>query len=511
MFHIHSKQKVRVSWVGGVASRATDWTIHHKYSMKSSTSCYVGVKPWEGSLVKLYESGLRPTKSTHPLLQETAESAGVTPVSWTTLSPHLHPLGAGVPQARAERKCWQIDSLCALTCLLAKERNCHIVDFAGGTGPLGLPLAAMVPGVRVTIVDIKRRSLDIAKQRATAAGLDNVDFFEGDIRAFTEPFDIGVALHACGDASDLVIERCVEANARWVVCPCCTGKLSESRTNVFRFAVTGDNASRISYPRSAAVAKVLAAEAYDFLACAADVSDAHLLAGDRGCLRRLCKSYLEMDRQEWAREHGYACHVTRMARTEASPKADILYGWPLERPPSDAVDLALLSHYSSSSESDEAMAAALRLGFGSANPAQPEQGQINECASADQTLGTGKKESQSPPLCGDASDSVGTASSGKATAKVSSSSPASHLGGALGASEWTDQELEDMQSTLREMKPGDSLDLRLCNPRRRRLAHYTAQELGLEHETIQKGVVRVKCPLSVASIDIAGPPAAVLS
>ena len=61
-----------------------------------------------------------------------------------------------------------------------------------------------------------------------------------------------------------------------------------------------------------------------------------------------------------------------------------------------------------------------------------------------------------------------------------------------------------MQSTLREMKPGDSLDLRLRNPRRRRLAHYTAQELGLEHDhpkrrracevPVERGVHRYRRP-----------------
>ena len=63
-----------------------------------------------------------------------------------------------------------------------------------------------------------------------------------------------------------------------------------------------------------------------------------------------------------------------------------------------------------------------------------------------------------------------------------------------------------MASTLRDIKPGDAVDLRLRNPRRRRLAHYIAQELGLEHETIRKGVVRVKRLLIVGGIDIVDPP-----
>ena len=36
----------------------------------------------------------------------------------------------------------------------------------------------------MTIVELKRRSLDIARERAADAGLTNVRFFEGDIEAY---------------------------------------------------------------------------------------------------------------------------------------------------------------------------------------------------------------------------------------------------------------------------------------------------------------------------------------
>uniref|UniRef100_A0A0D3JIL2 Methyltransferase domain-containing protein n=2 Tax=Emiliania huxleyi TaxID=2903 RepID=A0A0D3JIL2_EMIH1 len=87
----------------------------------------------------------------------------------------------------------------------AGGRRWHLVDFAGGCGPLGLPLAAMLPHCTVTIVELKARSLEIARGRAAAAGLTNVRFVCGDLGAFHEPFDVGLALHACGTASDLVL------------------------------------------------------------------------------------------------------------------------------------------------------------------------------------------------------------------------------------------------------------------------------------------------------------------
>ena len=86
-----------------------------------------------------------------------------------------------------------------------------------------MPLAAMLPHCTVTIVELKARSLEIARGRAAAAGLTNVRFVCGDLGAFDEPFDVGLALHACGTASDLVLRACVAARACFVVCPCCTG------------------------------------------------------------------------------------------------------------------------------------------------------------------------------------------------------------------------------------------------------------------------------------------------
>jgi hypothetical protein len=72
-----------------------------------------------------------------------------------------------------------------------------------------------------------------------------------------------------------------------------------------RSAHDGGRISR-RYPRSAPFRAALSPAEYDFLACAADVSDESLLTGKRGLLRRLCKAYLEQDRALHAAEHGYA-------------------------------------------------------------------------------------------------------------------------------------------------------------------------------------------------------------
>lgn len=61
----------------------------------------------------------------------------------------------------------------------------------------------------------------------------NLDYFIGR-------FDIGVCLHACGVATDLVLQCCLDKNASFVICPCCYGNIQNThtvtypRSNVFR-------------------------------------------------------------------------------------------------------------------------------------------------------------------------------------------------------------------------------------------------------------------------------------
>ena len=60
---------------------------------------------------------------------------------------------------------------------------------------------------------MKQRSLDLAATRAAAAGLTNVQTWCGDITEYDAPFGLGLALHACGEASDLAMRACVDAGA----------------------------------------------------------------------------------------------------------------------------------------------------------------------------------------------------------------------------------------------------------------------------------------------------------
>ncbi len=57
----------------------------------------------------------------------------------------------------------------------------RILDLGCGSGVLGLTLAAEWPGSRVTLADISRDALALARENATALEIENVGFLESDL------------------------------------------------------------------------------------------------------------------------------------------------------------------------------------------------------------------------------------------------------------------------------------------------------------------------------------------
>ena len=60
--------------------------------------------------------------------------------------------------------------------------------------------------------------------------------FQCNLTNFADQFEIGVSLHACGTATDLMLAQCYTAGASYVVCPCCYGAIRPT--------------GAITYPRS---------------------------------------------------------------------------------------------------------------------------------------------------------------------------------------------------------------------------------------------------------------------
>ena len=112
-----------------------------------------------------------------------------------------------------------------------------LVDLCAGKSPLGLLSAALVlqPGWRVVVVDRDAARVDAARRAAIGVDcvVDIVVASVGDdqVHALVATADIVVALHACGAASDAVIDAVGLARpAHLLLVPCCYGAHPKSAT-----------------------------------------------------------------------------------------------------------------------------------------------------------------------------------------------------------------------------------------------------------------------------------------
>ena len=168
--------------------------------------------------------------------------------------------------ARALRKRVQVESFYVLLSQMlpppvpekdgaSRSGKKTVVDFGCGSGNLALPLAALMPHVNFVGVDMNARSIEIMRGKAAAAGLDNVTCETARIEEYTGAYDVAVALHACGNATDMAMEHAVLNNAAYLMCPCCVGKLKFSLAGGTSTSSTpGTAAARVlpavTHPRS---------------------------------------------------------------------------------------------------------------------------------------------------------------------------------------------------------------------------------------------------------------------
>lgn len=248
-----------------------------------------------------------------------------------------------------------------------KEQKIYtIVDFGGGSGHLSIPLALLFPMCRIVCVDLGERSLQLLHQKVTQCGIShdkhtaiqnetsststtepqirsaqiqataaipNLYTFHGAADTYPDTFDIAVALHLCGEATDVVLRMAGQQQAMVVAAPCCVGKLSGRSRNPYIFVATGQNKPTIHYPQSQQFETVLGVTntmEYDWnaLAQAADYSDTMECRSSRNAARRTAKALLETDRRLFLEEtYAYRTALTRMEPWEATPKNDILLAW----------------------------------------------------------------------------------------------------------------------------------------------------------------------------------------
>ena len=278
---------------------------------------------------------------------------------------------------RARRKRWQVESFALVLRELSLTQTqsdppLTVVDFGAGSGALVLPLAFCFPKMRFVAVEMKQRSCDLLMRRAAAAKLKNVTPRVTMIENFHDPFDVGVALHACGNATDHVLVKSVLNKAHFAVSPCCIGKLKFSVKGGNSFGEEGkdwtrgrgdvdrnvENAQKpddiqnkdiskerginpagsvlcvqITHPRSSWMSKQLPdSNDFSLLACAADTG--HAGEGDSAerivQIGRRAKVHVELDRAQAAREQGYEVVAVSIIEGANSPpnKNHMLIGAP---------------------------------------------------------------------------------------------------------------------------------------------------------------------------------------
>ena len=141
--------------------------------------------------------------------------------------------------------------------LISNRSELVLVDAAAGKSYLGLLAAKLIFETLDRPVRVVAIEADLQRVEKSREGLERLETRVpvqilgsdvADFRAWPEQPSIVAALHACGPATDSIIDRAVEAGARvLLLVPCCTSRQVPS------FARADAAAKRLRIPRQAPV------------------------------------------------------------------------------------------------------------------------------------------------------------------------------------------------------------------------------------------------------------------
>ncbi|XP_054846074.1 glutathione S-transferase C-terminal domain-containing protein [Eublepharis macularius] len=257
------------------------------------------------TMTKLMKSGIEAVFCPHP--------HPTWALDWDSLPAAVNPGEGKMSSDRALRKRQQLNNLVALVTKLARPGDV-IVDFCSGGGHVGIVLAHILPSCQIILVENKELSLMRAKERSDELGLNNIWFIQANMDYFKGTFNIGVALHACGVATDMVIERCTQVRAAFVISPCCYGFIQ--------------NTAKFTFPQSHQFKKVLSYKEHMVLCRFADQT-AVQLPPERRRIGKHCMGLVDLDRAWSVERCNYSVQVTSMEPETCSPKNNLIVGVPI--------------------------------------------------------------------------------------------------------------------------------------------------------------------------------------
>ena len=112
--------------------------------------------------------------------------------------------------------------------LARARRRGHLVDAAAGKAYLGVLAARLLGYERVTVLEREADRVCAGREAARRLGVgQRVEVVQADVAdrgCWPASFDLVAALHACGPASDHVIDAAIALQAKWLLLvPCCYG------------------------------------------------------------------------------------------------------------------------------------------------------------------------------------------------------------------------------------------------------------------------------------------------
>lgn len=177
------------------------------------------------------------------------------PVSLEAIEKFLHDTaigGAGLRLRDEDRKkARELEGLLPEIARAITRPSAVMVDAACGSGWVGLATLALLDDTGLMVVGIEHDARKAERAAALRGAGDRFRVITGDVAdasVWPASADLVVALHACGAASDDVIARGAEANAKvLLVVPCCVA----STLPLSKIAAT--KADQMSLPRSGPV------------------------------------------------------------------------------------------------------------------------------------------------------------------------------------------------------------------------------------------------------------------